>query len=63
MSGYVAPGDPDGVKVISVGGDEKKPLFKKNFNGGVVGIAVVESTIVIAVRLAGASRVDLWRLN
>jgi hypothetical protein len=63
VSGYVAPGDPDGVKVIAVGGDERKPVFKKNFNGGVVGIAAVESTIIVAVRLAGATRVDLWRLN
>jgi hypothetical protein len=63
ISGYVAPGDPDGVKVIAIGGDEKKPLFKKNFNGGVVGIAAVETTIVVAVRLAGSTRVDLWRLN
>lgn len=62
-SGYVAPGDPDGVKVIAAFSDEKKPLFKKSFNGGVVGIAAVENTIVVAVRLAGATRVDLWRLN
>lgn len=63
VSGYVAPGDPDGVKVIAVGSDERKPLFKKTFNGGVVGIAAVETTIIVAVRLAGSTRVDLWRLN
>jgi hypothetical protein len=63
VSGYVAPGDADGVKVYALGSDEKRPLFKKSFNGGVVGIAVAQSTVVVAVRLAGATRVDLWRLN
>ena len=69
LSGYVAPGDPDAVKVYAVGADEKKPMFHKRFNGGVVGIAVLDNgttvapTIVVAVRLAGATRVDLWRLD
>jgi hypothetical protein len=69
VSGYVAPGDPDLVKVIAVGGDDKKPIYRKSFNGGVVGIAVVDNgpavaaTVVVAVRLAGATRVDFWRLD
>ena len=63
ISGFVAPGDPDGVKVIAVGGDEKTTVFHKKFNGGVVGIAVVDNTVVVAVRLAGATRIDLWRIN
>jgi hypothetical protein len=63
ISGYVAPGDADGVKVHELGGDEKKPVFRRNFNGGVVGIAVAQTTVVVAVRLAGSTRVDLWRLN
>ena len=69
VSGYVAPGDADTVKVISVGGDERKPKFRRSFNGGVVGIAVAETavsaprTVVVAVRLAGSTRVDLWRLD
>lgn len=69
VSGYVAPGDPDTVKVIAVGGDDKKPIYRKRFNGGVVGIAVVDNgpssaaTVIVAVRLAGATRVDFWRLN
>ncbi len=68
-SSFVAPGDPDVVKVVSLGGDDRKPVFKKSFNGGVVGIAVVETTsldaplVIAAVRLAGATRIDLWRLN
>lgn len=65
ISGYVAPGDPDGVKVHVAGVD--KPVFRKNFNGGVVGIAIADigpaPTIIVAVRLAGATRVDFWRLN
>jgi hypothetical protein len=67
VSGYVAPGDPDFVKVFALG-DDKKPRYKKTFNGGVAGIAVLESArtapiVIAAVRLAGATRVDLWRLN
>ena len=64
-SAFVAPGDPDVVVVHS----SNKPEFKKKFNGGVVGIAVAENgpalapTVIVAVRLAGATRVDLWRLN
>ena len=67
VSGFVAPGDPDAVKVHAIGID--KPVFTKKFNGGVVGIAVAENgptvapTVIVAVRLAGATRVDLWRLN
>jgi len=68
LSNYVAPGDPDGVKVIAFGSDDKKPVFRKSFNGGVVGVAVADvgpaaQAIVVAVRLAGSTRVDLWRLN
>lgn len=69
VSGRVAPGDADTVKVISLGGDDKQGRFRKNFNGGVVGLAIVERArtappmVVAAVRLAGATRVDLWRLD
>lgn len=69
LSSHVAPGDPDVVRVVALGGDDRKPIFKKSFNGGVVGIAVIEQApplaplVVAVVRLAGATRVDLWRLN
>jgi hypothetical protein len=69
VSGAGAPGDPDAVKVITLGGDEKKGLYRKTFNGGVAGIAVGDGDgdgapeVVAAVRLAGATRVDLWRLD
>lgn len=63
VTGAGAPGDPDAVKVISVGKDDKKGLFRKTFNGGVAAIAVVDGSVVVAVRLLGATRFDLWRLN
>ena len=65
-----APGDPDTLRVVSLGDDEKKPKLKKAFTaGGVAGIASADldgngaAEAVIAVRLVGASRVDLWRLE
>jgi hypothetical protein len=64
------PGDPDTLRVHSLGGDEKKPRLKKAFAaGGIVGIAVGDfdgngaPEAVIAVRIVGATRVDLWRLE
>jgi len=69
VSGAGAPGDPDAVKVIAIGGDEKKGVFRYRFNGGVAGIAVIDSDgdgameVMAAVRLVGATRVDLWRFN
>lgn len=68
-AGYVAPGDADQVRVLGIGGVERKPVYKKAFTGGVAGIAVVPGpvtsppAVIAAVRLAGATRVDLWRLN
>jgi hypothetical protein len=65
-----APGDPDIVKVVSLGGDAHKPRWKKPFTaGGVAGIAIGDldgdkvPETVAAVRLVGATRVDLWRLE
>jgi hypothetical protein len=61
-----APGDDDAIRVISLGG---KPLFKRVFHGGVAGIAVADcdgngtAEVIAAIRLPGATRVDLWRLN
>ncbi len=69
ISGAGAPGDADAVKVIALGGDTKKGLFRKSFTGGVAAIEVVSrgpkdaARIIAAVRLSGATRIDLWRLN
>lgn len=69
VTGAGAPGDPDAVKVFTIGGDEKKPMFRKVFQGGVAGLAIVDgdgdgiSEVIAVVRLVGASRVDLWRLD
>ena len=63
VSGAGAPGDPDAVKVMTFGDDEKKPVFRKPFTGGVAGIVDVDGAVIAAVRLVGATRVDLWRLD
>jgi hypothetical protein len=78
------PGDADAVRVISLatlpdalatGHKDRgtsaagKPVFKKPFNGGVVGLVVADgdgdgaAEVICVVRLAGATRVDLWRLD
>jgi hypothetical protein len=70
-SGAGAPGDPDVIKVVTLGDDDKKQAkLKKAFTaGGVAGIAVADldgnrvQDVVAAVRLVGATRVDLWRLE
>ena len=64
-----APGDPDAVKVITLGGDEKKGLFRKAFQGGVAGVAIIDgdgdgvTEVIAVVRLVGSPRVDIWRLD
>ena len=69
VTGAGARGDADAVKVIALGGDAKKGLFRHAFTGGVVGVAALDGDgdgaqeVVAAVRLAGATRVDLWRVN
>ena len=69
-AGAGAPGDPDVVKVVSLGGDPRKPRWKKPFTaGGVAGLAVGDldgdrvAETIAAVRLVGATRIDLWRLE
>lgn len=69
VSSASAPGDADAVRVIPLGSPAGKPAFKKPFNGGVAGIVVADGDgdgvpeVVAVVRLAGATRVDLWRLD
>jgi hypothetical protein len=69
VTGANAPGDPDAVKVMTLGGDEKKALFRKTFQGGVAGVAIVDgdgdgiAEVIAVVRLVGSPRVDIWRLD
>jgi hypothetical protein len=69
VSDEAAPGDPDFVKVVSAAAPQGKPVFKRTFQAGVAGIAAIDSDgdgvdeVVAAVRLAGATRVDLWRIQ
>jgi hypothetical protein len=69
VSSASAPGDADAIRVIALGAPASKPAFKKSFNGGVAGIAVADgdgdgaAEVIAVVRLAGATRVDVWRLN
>lgn len=63
-----APGEPDEVRVVTLGEDERRTKWKKAFSaGGVAGLAMIDvdgaPVVVAAVRLVGATRVDLWRLN
>jgi hypothetical protein len=62
------PGEPDELRVVTLGGDEKKPTWRKAFAaGGVAGLAVAEldgaPVVIAAVRLVGSTRIDLWRMN
>lgn len=64
-----APGDADAVRVIALGSPANRPVFRKPFNGGVAGIVAADgdgdgiAEVVAVVRLAGATRVDVWRLD
>lgn len=70
-SGAGAPGDPDTLKVVTLGDDDKKQakLRKAFAAGGVAGIVVADVDgngsveAIAAVRLAGAPRAELWRLE
>ncbi|HUQ02862.1 MAG TPA: hypothetical protein VM261_10225 [Kofleriaceae bacterium] len=70
-SGAGAPGDADAVTIWSIGdgGVAKKPVFRRGFSGGVVGLGSGDidgdgdGDVIAAVRLAGARKVDLWVLD
>jgi hypothetical protein len=69
ISSASAPGDADAVRVIALGSPGNKVTFKKTFNGGVAGITAADGDgdgvpeVIAVVRLAGATRVDVWRLD
>lgn len=66
-----APGDPDILRVVTLGDDDKKhPRLKRQFAaGGVAGLAVTDldgngvDEVIAGVRLVGAARVDVWRIE
>jgi hypothetical protein len=65
-----APGAPDSAKVHTLGGDDKKPMTRRMFNGGVAGLVVADGDdaddipeVIAAVRLPRSTRVDSWRLD
>jgi hypothetical protein len=70
-AGAGAPGDPDVLKIVTLGDDDKKkPKLRKAFTaGGVAAIAVGDidgngtPDVIAAVRIAGSTRVDLWRVE
>lgn len=68
-SGETAPGDPDSVTVYGWTGERRRQLFKRDFMGGVAGIAAADIDgdgnieVVSAVRLLGSDRIDFWTLN
>ena len=62
------PGDADDLRVVTLGGDDKQPTWRKAFTaGGVAGLAVGDfdgaPAVIAGVRLVGSTRVDLWRMN
>ncbi len=69
FAGAGAPGEPDELRVVTLGEDEHKAKLRKSFNaGGVAAIAVGDlehkgPVVVAAVRLDRSTRVDLWRMN
>jgi len=65
-----APNATDAVKVITLGGDERRGLFRRRFQGGVAGLVTVDgddaddiAEVLAAVRFPSSTRVDVWRLD
>ncbi len=70
-AGAGAPGDPDTLKIVTLGDDEKKQAkLKKSFaTGGIAGVAFADidgngtAEAIIAARVAGSAKVELWRVE
>lgn len=70
-AGAGAPGDADALAVWNLGdaGVGRKPVFRRGFSGGVVGVGSGDvdgdgdRDVFAAVRLAGARKVDVWLVN
>jgi hypothetical protein len=70
FSGAGAPGEPDDVRVVTLGDDERKTKLRKAFIAeGVAAIAIADldgdgkPEVIAAVRLAGSTRIEFWRMN
>ena len=64
------PDDPDHLRVVTLGEDEKKTKLRKSFVAeGVAGIAVADldgdgkPEVIAALRLVGSGRTEIWRMN
>lgn len=69
-AGAVAPGEPDALRIVTLGGDEKKPKLKRGVaGGGIAGIVYADidgngsGDLVVAVRALGSPKIELWRLE
>ncbi len=64
-----ARGDADRVSVYSARRSRMRRVYKRSFSGGIVGVAAGDmdgdgdTEAIVAVRLLGSSRIDLWVLN
>lgn len=70
-AGAGAPGDPDVLKIVRIGDDARtQPLLRKPLKtGGIVGVTAVDldgngtRDAVAAVRVLGATQLELWRVE
>jgi hypothetical protein len=70
-AGAGAPGDPDALRIVTLGDDDKKHAkLKKSFaNGGIAGVVFADvdgngtPEVIVASRVAGSPKVELWRVN
>jgi hypothetical protein len=65
----VPAGELDAVRVSTLGTDDKQARLKRSFTGGVAAIAIAElggkgtREAIVASRVAGTTKVELWRIE